>query len=117
MDGVRLRADGLQQLSDRFPGKLDYIFGERSVTDLIDFRNLDRELGIIAEMKEFLKQENELSTARRRLESERNEIRCDIERIESKYGMVKSKKIRKASEIYDEEISASQFSKKKKTRK
>jgi hypothetical protein len=102
---------------------LDFVFGERSVTDLTDFRNLERELSIIAEMKQCLRQEAEISSAMSGREAEMTEIRGDIERIESKYGIGAASqlnKMRRASEMMsdgDDEISLSQRSKKRRTHK
>jgi hypothetical protein len=124
LDGCCLRGDGLLSPTthhqNHLPGKLNYIFGEKSLTDLTEFRNLDRELNLIQEMKLFLQQENEISFQKSQRENVMNELQEEIERIEMRYGMTRRKKIRKASEIYyqeEEDCSPSQQSRKKKTHK
>lgn len=115
LDGVRLRADGLQQESDRFSGKLDYIFGENNATDLQEIRNLERELQIIADMKKLVQQENDLSKKIEKIESELSDIQSEINRIERKYG---KRNFRATFELMDEgDPSDAQSRKKQKSRK
>jgi hypothetical protein len=140
LDGFRSRGDGLVHVppsqQDRLPGsggsggRLDFVFGESSLTDLTDFRNLDRELAIIAEMKQWLCQEAGISSTRGAREVEIAEIRGEIERIESKYGtrvgtgtgsVSQHSKIKRVSEMMsdgdrDEDISPSER-KRQRTRK
>jgi hypothetical protein len=105
LDGVCLRGDGLfHPTQDRLPGKLNYIFGEKSVTDLSEFRNLDRELNLIQEIKSFLQQENEICLQKSQRENAINELHEEIERIENRHGMKRRKRIRKASELMYEEM-------------